>query len=67
MFLIRNIVLERLVTDGSRTPINFKTIEEARHWIYKNGNHDWFRAIHHEAHMNEDEKKQFLKVNFQEA
>lgn len=67
MYLIRNIQIRRLVTDGKRVPLNFETRDQATIWLHRNGDPDFLTITDIDSILNPEEQKQLLKVNFQEV
>ena len=66
MIVIRNMTLKRLVTDGSRIPVNFDSMSKANLWLNRIGDPNYLMPVKVEAVLfTPEEEKQLLKINFQ--
>ena len=65
MFVIRNMILNRLVTNGKREPLVFTTIEEANTWLRRNGYPQDLKVYRTSSRLTPEEQEQLLKVNIQ--
>lgn len=61
-YAVRNLISGRLVTNGIREPLIFRTKQEALRWFRENGNPEELAIIHSSCIVSDGEKERLLKV-----